>query len=165
MIKRMTYMVCGMPNMCYTFILNLIFVLCRTIQNIILTPFFHGAAATPAVTPDGSARQTWGYVTVRPGAHMFWWLYYTTATEQYAKRPLVLWLQGGPGASGTGFGNFAEIGPLDIHQNPRNSSWVRSFFKGELLYFYIYIGLTPNVFLNNTQQAFYIAVYFVLFYF
>lgn len=82
-----------------------------------------GASAS-AVTPDGSARQTWGYVTVRPGAHMFWWLYYTTATEQYAKRPLVLWLQGGPGASSTGFGNFAEIGPLDIYQNPRNSSWV-----------------------------------------
>ncbi|KAF4520075.1 hypothetical protein B566_EDAN007932 [Ephemera danica] len=81
-------------------------------------------AKNGAVAQDGSARQTWGYVTVRPGAHMFWWLYYTTASEHYETRPLVLWLQGGPGASGTGFGNFAEIGPLDINKEPRNSSWV-----------------------------------------
>ncbi|CAI9617180.1 unnamed protein product, partial [Staurois parvus] len=32
---------------------------------------------------------------------------------------------GGPGGSGCGFGNFAEIGPLDVNLKPRNSSWVQ----------------------------------------
>jgi len=68
--------------------------------------------------------QKWGYVEVRPHAHMFWWLYRTTAKEGYMNRPLVIWLQGGPGASGTGFGNFQELGPEDINQNARNTTWV-----------------------------------------
>lgn len=38
--------------------------------------------------------------------------------------PLVIWLQGGPGASSTGFGNFLEIGPLDVHLKPRPVSWI-----------------------------------------
>ena len=36
--------------------------------------------------------QTWGYVTVRPEAHMFWWLYGSTASDRDT-RPLVIWLQ------------------------------------------------------------------------
>ena len=57
---------------------------------------------------------------------MFWWLYYTTAdVENYTDRPLVIWLQGGPGGSSTGFGNFAEFGPLDLDLNPRNYTWVK----------------------------------------
>ncbi|XP_051889272.1 retinoid-inducible serine carboxypeptidase [Pristis pectinata] len=39
---------------------------------------------------------------------------------------LPLPLQGGPGASGCGFGNFEEIGPLDVDLNPRNYSWVQA---------------------------------------
>ncbi|KAJ8975562.1 hypothetical protein NQ317_000746 [Molorchus minor] len=55
---------------------------------------------------------------------MFWWLHYTTANvENVEDRPLVIWLQGGPGASSTGFGNFAELGPLDVNLQVRNTSW------------------------------------------
>jgi hypothetical protein len=39
------------------------------------------------------ADEVWGYVDVRPGAHMFWWLYGTTAPARETA-PLVLWLQG-----------------------------------------------------------------------
>ena len=35
--------------------------------------------------------EEWGYVTVRPGAHMFWWLYRSPADWQ--NKPLVMWLQ------------------------------------------------------------------------
>lgn len=57
---------------------------------------------------------------------MFWWLYYTTANvDNYADRPLVVWLQGGPGASSTGYGNFAELGPLDLNLNERDFTWVK----------------------------------------
>lgn len=34
-------------------------------------------------------------------------------------------LQGGPGASGCGYGNFEEIGPLDKAMKPRNTTWVQ----------------------------------------
>ena len=36
--------------------------------------------------------EKWGYVTVRPDAHMFWWLYGSTASDRDT-RPLVMWLQ------------------------------------------------------------------------
>jgi len=74
----------------------------------------------------GPGDQDWGYVDVRKGAHMFYWLYYTTANVQsYTDRPLAIWLQGGPGASSTGYGNFEELGPLDIYGNYRNHTWVK----------------------------------------
>ncbi|CAL1545662.1 unnamed protein product [Lymnaea stagnalis] len=71
-------------------------------------------------------KQAWDYVTVRPKAHLFYWLYYTTHSQGYNNRPLILWLQGGPGGSGTGFGNFGELGPLDVNLNPRNTTWLQT---------------------------------------
>uniref|UniRef100_A0A914WND1 Uncharacterized protein n=1 Tax=Plectus sambesii TaxID=2011161 RepID=A0A914WND1_9BILA len=75
---------------------------------------------------DLTYREKWGYVKVRENANLFWWLYYTADSD----RPLILWLQGGPGASSAGFGNFKEIGPLDTSLNPRNSTWVSSAVAG-----------------------------------
>lgn len=74
-------------------------------------------------TPDGMEK--WGYVDVRANAHMFYWLYYTYHADGYANRPWILWLQGGPGASSCGYGNFEIIGPLDLDLNPRNTTWVK----------------------------------------
>ncbi|XP_065898511.1 retinoid-inducible serine carboxypeptidase-like isoform X2 [Dysidea avara] len=68
--------------------------------------------------------EEWGYVGVRPGANMFWWFY--RALGNWKDKPLVMWLQGGPGASSTGFGNFVEIGPLDINLVQRNTTWAQS---------------------------------------
>ncbi|KAH8370075.1 hypothetical protein KR093_002118, partial [Drosophila rubida] len=74
----------------------------------------------------GPGEQDWGYVDVRPGAHMFYWLYYTTANvTSYTERPLAIWLQGGPGASSTGYGNFEELGPVDLYGDYRNWTWVK----------------------------------------
>lgn len=73
------------------------------------------------------AKETWGYVDVREGAHMFWWLYYADSpSTSYTDLPLVMWLQGGPGGSGSGFGNFEEIGPLDRDLKPRKTNWVQA---------------------------------------
>ncbi|XP_065869170.1 serine carboxypeptidase-like 51 [Euphorbia lathyris] len=71
--------------------------------------------------------EDWGYVEVRPKAHMFWWLYRSPyRVENPAKPwPIILWLQGGPGASGVGIGNFEEVGPLDLNLKPRNSTWLK----------------------------------------
>lgn len=71
--------------------------------------------------------EAWGYVDVRKEATMFWWLYgaQTSDPTDRVHKPLVLWFQGGPGASSTGYGNFEEIGPLDVNLKPRNSTWIK----------------------------------------
>uniref|UniRef100_A0A8C2WZR2 Carboxypeptidase n=2 Tax=Cyclopterus lumpus TaxID=8103 RepID=A0A8C2WZR2_CYCLU len=85
---------------------------------IILALVAHtGLSSSP---PTG--KEAWSYVEVRNGAHMFWWLYYADSLDL----PLVMWLQGGPGGSGSGFGNFGEIGPLDGDLKPRKTSWVQA---------------------------------------
>ncbi|XP_017002821.2 retinoid-inducible serine carboxypeptidase [Drosophila takahashii] len=74
----------------------------------------------------GPGDQEWDYVEVREGAHLFYWLLYTTANvTRFAERPLVIWLQGGPGVASTGSGVFEQLGPIDIEGKTRESSWVR----------------------------------------
>ncbi|CAO2186478.1 unnamed protein product [Urochloa humidicola] len=92
---------------------------------------FFSPAADAAGTPDGS--EEWGYVQVRPKAHMFWWLYHSPQRVDNGRTPwpTVLWLQGGPGASGVGYGNFMEIGPLDDELKPRATTWLA---KADLLF-------------------------------
>ncbi|CAG9130065.1 unnamed protein product [Plutella xylostella] len=76
----------------------------------------------------GTNKQSYGFVDTREGAHMFYWLFYTTAdVPNYTQRPLVVWLQGGPGGSSTGIGNFEILGPLDLSLQPRNYTWVNDF--------------------------------------
>nr|XP_015211524.1 PREDICTED: retinoid-inducible serine carboxypeptidase isoform X2 [Lepisosteus oculatus] len=80
-----------------------------------------------AAPAPGGGRESWGYVDVRDRAHMFWWLYYSNnPSKNFTQLPLVMWLQGGPGGSGCGFGNFEEIGPLDRDLRPRNTTWVQA---------------------------------------
>ena len=90
---------------------------------------FHGilrfsGANDAAGIPD----ERWAYVTVRADAHMFWWLYGADTEEpsERLSKPLIMWLQGGPGASSTGYGNFEELGPLTVNLTPRNTSWTRA---------------------------------------
>uniref|UniRef100_A0A8D0KNK8 Carboxypeptidase n=1 Tax=Salvator merianae TaxID=96440 RepID=A0A8D0KNK8_SALMN len=72
-------------------------------------------------------KQAWGYVPVRANASMFWWLYYADSpTQNFTELPLIMWLQGGPGASGCGYGNFEEIGPLDSDLKPRRTTWLQT---------------------------------------
>lgn len=76
--------------------------------------------------PTGNP-QNWGYVDVREGAHMFWWMHFTKAeVEEFTKRPLIFWLQGGPGSSSTGYGNFEILGPIDLAEQERNFTWINT---------------------------------------
>ncbi|EEC70535.1 hypothetical protein OsI_01665 [Oryza sativa Indica Group] len=90
-----------------------------------------GVAAISGGTNDGSER--WGYVQVRPKAHLFWWYYRSPHRVSSPGKPwpTILWLQGGPGGSGVGRGNFLEIGPLDVDLKPRNTSWLK---KADLIF-------------------------------
>ncbi|KAE8818304.1 serine carboxypeptidase-like 51 [Hordeum vulgare] len=89
------------------------------------------ASSVTAGKPDGT--ELWGFVEVRPKAHLFWWYYKSPQRVSTPSKPwpTVLWLQGGPGASGVGIGNFMEIGPLDVNLKPRNSTWLQ---KADLIF-------------------------------
>lgn len=64
---------------------------------------------------------------------MFYWLFYAnnTSIKKAKQLPIVIWLQGGPGGSSTGYGNFDELGPYYKNSTKRETSWVI-----DLLFFY-----------------------------
>lgn len=101
--------------------------------KIILLTLFFIATVTNANEYDYDTLTRSGYATVRQDAYMFWWLYHAQSLTPNGfvrktdsdKYPLIIWLQGGPGASSTGFGNFEEIGPLDSNRNVRKDTWAQ----------------------------------------
>ncbi|CAD6343394.1 unnamed protein product [Miscanthus lutarioriparius] len=131
---------------------SLLALLSLLVVGISLGSLHSGSAATTTTgTPDGS--ELWGgspvlVVLQEPAEDV-------DADEAMANRPLAagwpqfapLWVQkhglnlvtepwsGRPvalqGASGVGFGNFQEIGPLDVNLQPRNSTWLS---KADLIF-------------------------------
>ncbi|CAH9093916.1 unnamed protein product [Cuscuta epithymum] len=104
------------------------FVFLAVYSVMFIVPFANNGGMGRAIatgTPDGS--ENWGYVQVRPKARMFWWYYKSPYRIENSTKPwpIILWLQGGPGASGVAVGNFQEVGPIDDSLNPRNSTWLR----------------------------------------
>uniref|UniRef100_A0A5B6ZE46 Carboxypeptidase n=1 Tax=Davidia involucrata TaxID=16924 RepID=A0A5B6ZE46_DAVIN len=57
-----------------------------------------------------------GYVTVnqQAGRALFYWLIESPTSRQAESRPLLLWLNGGPGCSSVAYGAAEEIGPFHI---------------------------------------------------
>ncbi|KAF5749504.1 hypothetical protein HS088_TW04G01473 [Tripterygium wilfordii] len=71
-----------------------------------------------------------GYVTVNEehGRALFYWL--TEAATSAQNKPLLLWLNGGPGCSSVAYGASEEIGPFRINKTglslyPNKHSWNR----------------------------------------
>ncbi|KAG4922721.1 hypothetical protein JHK86_051534 [Glycine max] len=66
--------------------------------------------------PKVSFQQFSGYVTVNKvaGRALFYWL--TEAAQNPLTKPLVIWLNGGPGCSSVAYGASEEIGPFRINK-------------------------------------------------
>ncbi|XVF66998.1 hypothetical protein PTKIN_Ptkin10aG0085000 [Pterospermum kingtungense] len=58
-----------------------------------------------------------GYVKLQPQDHkaLFYWLF--EAQTEPARKPLVLWLNGGPGCSSVAYGAAQELGPFLVRSN------------------------------------------------
>ncbi|KAF9590455.1 hypothetical protein IFM89_035332 [Coptis chinensis] len=69
--------------------------------------------------PDVGFRHYAGYVTVdeKNGRALFYWFY--EAWDRPNAKPLVLWLNGGPGCSSVGYGATQEIGPFIVDTHGR----------------------------------------------
>ncbi|GER52353.1 serine carboxypeptidase-like protein [Striga asiatica] len=78
--------------------------------------------------PKVSFSQYSGYVTVDQKAGRALFYYFVEAAENPTNKPLVLWLQGGPGCSSMGYGAMSELGPFRVNSNgetlwPNKNSW------------------------------------------
>ncbi|GAB2216526.1 hypothetical protein Droror1_Dr00024301 [Drosera rotundifolia] len=58
-----------------------------------------------------------GYVTIDEATGKTFFYYHVEAEKTPETKPLVLWLNGGPGCSSLAFGAMEELGPFRVHSN------------------------------------------------
>ena len=139
------------------------------VNALVFVSLFCALSALPSATPSFSQipSEDWNYVKVRENAFVFWWLYgaKTSDPSERVNKPLIMWLQGGPGGSSTGFGNFEELGPLTVELKPRNTTWLQAanvlFVDNPVGSGYSYVtdktAFTTNV---TGKRRIYMIVYF-----
>ncbi|CAN1328513.1 Serine carboxypeptidase 24 [Linum perenne] len=110
--------------------------------------------------PPVAFAQFSGYVTVNEehGSALFYWL--TEAASNPSTKPLVLWLNGGPGCSSVAFGASEEIGPFRINKTASSLylnkySWNR---EANILFLESPVGVgfsysNSTSYLNNSGDA------------
>lgn len=92
-----------------------------------------------------------GYVTANAeaGRALFYWLVEAPETRNPESRPLVLWLNGGPGCSSIAYGASEEIGPFRIRPDGKTLylnpySWnkrMTKLNKSSIPFIYIYFRI------------------------
>lgn len=92
-------------------------VLARDVPKTLLTPEVLGQQEADRVVrlpgqPDVEFKHYAGYVTVNEshGRALFYWFF--EATHHPEHKPVLLWLNGGPGCSSIGYGEAEELGPF-----------------------------------------------------
>ncbi|CAN1175097.1 Serine carboxypeptidase-like 45 [Linum perenne] len=97
------------------FLCSLLFQLCISIvmvDSISSSPHPDEISRLPGQPPKVRFRQFSGYVTVDYKKETSLFYYFVEAETDPASKPLVLWLNGGPGCSSLGVGAFSENGPF-----------------------------------------------------
>ncbi|KAH7547925.1 hypothetical protein JRO89_XS14G0040200 [Xanthoceras sorbifolium] len=73
----------------------------------------------PGQPPNLNFSQYSGYISVdqKAGRALFYWLIEAPVSKRPASRPLVLWLNGGPGCSSVAYGASEEVGPFRVRSD------------------------------------------------
>jgi serine carboxypeptidase-like clade 2 len=79
-------------------------------------------AALPGQPPRVNFDQYSGYVTVSEEHGRALFYYFVESPYETASKPLVLWLNGGPGCSSLGAGAFQELGPFRVNPDGKTLS-------------------------------------------
>ncbi|XP_047337263.1 serine carboxypeptidase-like 27 [Impatiens glandulifera] len=63
-----------------------------------------------------------GYITVneKAGRSLFYWLIESPNNKKPATKPLILWLNGGPGCSSVAYGAWEEVGPFRVNSDGKS---------------------------------------------
>ncbi|KAJ8560012.1 hypothetical protein K7X08_004070 [Anisodus acutangulus] len=99
----------------------LFFLLCASVGIVYAFPHPDKIILLPG-QPQVGFQQFSGYVTVDDKKQRALFYYFVEAETDPASKPLVLWLNGGPGCSSVGVGAFSENGPF----RPRGKVLVRN---------------------------------------
>ncbi|XP_076912639.1 serine carboxypeptidase 1-like [Bidens hawaiensis] len=67
--------------------------------------------------PDVDFEHYAGYITVDPDAGRALFYYFAESPTNFSTKPLVLWLNGGPGCSSFGYGAMEELGPFRVNSD------------------------------------------------
>ncbi|KAK7290761.1 hypothetical protein RIF29_05424 [Crotalaria pallida] len=105
----------------------LIVVLAQTLMEVSSLPEYDKISSLPG-QPFVNFQQYSGYIAVDDQQQRALFYYFVEAEVDPASKPLVLWLNGGPGCSSVGVGGFIEHGPFAPGENGllRNDySWNR----------------------------------------
>ncbi|XP_062020307.1 serine carboxypeptidase 1-like [Rosa rugosa] len=71
----------------------------------------------PNLSPGEKFNQYAGYVTVDPIAGRALFYYFVESPQNSSTKPLVLWLNGGPGCSSFGYGAMEELGAFRVNSD------------------------------------------------
>lgn len=110
----------------------------------------------PGQPPHLNFSQFSGYVTVdsAAGRALFYWL--TKSPSPSETKPLVLWLNGGPGCSSIAYGASEEVGPFRVNPDGKTLrlnlyAWNKGIFYAKnqptyLRFYYLYAWLWWSVY-------------------
>ncbi|KAJ1443079.1 Serine carboxypeptidase, serine active site [Sesbania bispinosa] len=120
--------------------------MCVAVLLLLLQLCYLGVAHPDRITrlpgqPHVQFHQFSGYVTVDNKNNRALFFYFAEAEKDALSKPLVLWLNGGPGCSSLGVGAFSENGPF----RPKGEALVRNQFswnrEANMLYLETPIGV------------------------
>ncbi|KAJ8449518.1 hypothetical protein Cgig2_005540 [Carnegiea gigantea] len=103
--------------------------------------------------PQVEFQQYAGYVTVDHKKHKALFYYFVEAEVDPASKPLVLWLNGGPGCSSLGVGAFSENGPFRPKGNvlvKNEYSWNKGKLEANMLYLETPVGVGFSYSIDTT---------------
>ncbi|KAH9675309.1 serine carboxypeptidase-like 45 [Citrus sinensis] len=98
--------------------------------------------------PQASFQQYAGYITIDEKQQRALFYYFVEAATEAASKPLVLWLNGGPGCSSIGAGAFCEHGPFKPSGDTllRNEySWNKGHYVPQLAQLIIQSNMKLNL--------------------